>query len=150
MKKCTRFFSLNYTHSSGLAQHTTSYINYLSWLELLHDAVANKTKANTSLSASQGTISPPLHHLWLLLIFLPNEIVFYGFRLVQSMVFLHRCFREEVAGMQSMTHPFRGPGTVKQAETNCGRRQNTSYLHYKQRKQTTNKLTKKSSVYIIS
>lgn len=30
--------------------------------------------------------------------------------------------------LANMTHPFMGPGAIKQAETNCGRGQNTSYL----------------------
>lgn len=40
-----------------------------------------------------------------------------------------------------------GPEQLKQAETNCSRRQNTSYSHYKQRKQTTNE--KKFSLHYI-
>jgi len=44
-----------------------------------------------------------------------------------------------------MKYPFRGHGAGNQAETNCSRRQNTSYLHYKQK----NKQERKK-VYIVS
>lgn len=33
-----------------------------------------------------------------------------------------------------MTHPFMGPGAIKQAETNRSRRQNTSYLELQAQK----------------
>lgn len=44
--------------------------------------------------------------------------------------------------LANMTHPFMGPGAIKQAETNCGRRQNTSYLAL-QAEKTNNKWRKK-------
>ena len=53
MKKFMKDF--NDTQLSKLAQHSAGDINYPPWLELIHDVVVNKTRANTFQSASKCT-----------------------------------------------------------------------------------------------
>lgn len=52
-----------------------------------------------------------------------------------------RCFKDKPAC--SIAHSFKGPGTVKQAETNCSRRQITSSQHYKQENKTKQQIKKR-------
>lgn len=116
MKKCVRNLLLTSYPSKN---HRFHQLHSCLWL--LHNVII-RTSTTSFKPGSPG------HHFTTSVSFLVSshtfhcdEIIFYGFRLWQSVV-------SSTSGRYAdMTHPFRGPGTVKQAETNCSRRQNTSY-----------------------